>query len=148
MLSTSSETSTDSRIESPIVEGATVRQGQPLFYLPDPNLMQVKAKVNESKVALIQSGQPARVVIDAFPDRPLRGTVTEITPIPAPASSASSDVRVYFAAGKDALRAVMDAQQSRNDHAIGLAKIGARGRTVQRRTTKDDREVGRAGRNL
>ena len=90
----------EGRIESPIVEGATVRQGQPIFYLPDPNHMQVKAKVNESKVALIQSGQPARIVIDAFPDRPLRGTVTEITPIPAPASSASSDVRVYYAVVK------------------------------------------------
>ena len=88
------------QIESPIAEGATVRQGQPIFYLPDPNHMQVKAKVNESKVALIKSGQPARVVIDAFPDRPLRGTVTEITPIPAPASAASSDVRVYYAVVK------------------------------------------------
>jgi multidrug resistance efflux pump len=88
------------QIQSPITEGATVRQGQPIFYLPDPNHMQVKAKVNESKVALIQSGQRARVVIDAFPDRPLRGIVTEITPIPAPASAASSDVRVYYAVVK------------------------------------------------
>jgi multidrug resistance efflux pump len=88
------------QIQSPIVEGATVRQGQPIFYLPDPNHMQVKAKVNESKVALIESGKRARVIIDAFPDRPLLGTVTEITPIPAPASAASSDVRVYYAVVK------------------------------------------------
>ena len=88
------------QIQSPIAEGATVRQGQPIFFLPDPKHMQVKAKVNESKVALIQSGQRARVLIDAFPDRPLHGTVTEITPIPAPASAASSDVRVYYAVVK------------------------------------------------
>jgi multidrug resistance efflux pump len=88
------------QIENPIQEGSTVRQGQPIFYLPDPNHMQVKAKVNESKVSLIQSGQPARIVIDAFPDRPLQGTVTEITPIPAPASGAFSDVRVYYAVVK------------------------------------------------
>jgi multidrug resistance efflux pump len=84
------------RIENPIQEGATVRQGQPIFYLPDPNQMQVKAKVNESKVAMIQSGQPAQIKIDAFPDRPLRGFVRDITPIPAPATAAA-DVRVYYA---------------------------------------------------
>src|SRR5438477_3167969 len=59
--------------------------------------MQVKAKVNESKVSLIQSGQQAEIVIDAFSNRPLRGTVTEITPIPAPANGPGSDVRVYYA---------------------------------------------------
>jgi multidrug resistance efflux pump len=84
------------RIDNPIQEGATVRQGQPVFYLPDPNQMQVKAKVNESKVAYIHSGQPVSIVVDAFPDRRLDGTVQDVTPIPAPATAAA-DVRVYYA---------------------------------------------------
>jgi multidrug efflux pump subunit AcrA (membrane-fusion protein) len=84
------------RIENPIQEGATVRQGQPIFYLPDPNQMQVKARINESKVALIKPGQQAWIRIDAFPDRPLRGTVRDVTAIPAPATIAA-DVRVYYA---------------------------------------------------
>jgi len=83
--------------EASIQEGVTVRQGQPIFYLPDPKHMQVRARVNESKVAKLSSGQTAQVVIDAFPDRPLRGTVTEITAIPAPAAGPGSDVRVYYA---------------------------------------------------
>ncbi len=88
------------QVENGIQEGVTVRQGQPIFYLPDPNKMQVKAKVNESKISLIQSGQPAMVTIDAFPERPLHGTVTEITAIPAPANGPGSDVRVYYAVVK------------------------------------------------
>src|SRR5207244_4150270 len=84
------------RSENQIAEGVTVREGQAIFNVPDPNHMQVRAKINESKVALIQSGQPVLIRIDAFPDRPLRGTVTEITPIPAPGNQAA-DIRVYFA---------------------------------------------------
>lgn len=87
------------RVENPIQEGVTVREGQAIFNVPDPNHMQVRAKVNESKVALIQSGQPVLIRIDAFPDRPLRGIVTEITPIPAPGTPAA-DIRVYFAVVK------------------------------------------------
>ena len=44
-------------VESQIDEGVTVREGQAIFYVPDPNHMQVQAKVNESKVSLIQPGQ-------------------------------------------------------------------------------------------
>jgi multidrug efflux pump subunit AcrA (membrane-fusion protein) len=84
------------QIENPIQEGATVRQGQSIFYLLDPDHMQVKAKVNESKVRFIRPGQPVQIVIDAFPDRPLKGRVKDVTPIPAPATAAA-DVRVYYA---------------------------------------------------
>jgi multidrug efflux pump subunit AcrA (membrane-fusion protein) len=62
--------------------------------------MQVKAKVNESKVSFIQTGQRAKVVVDAFPNRPMEGTVAEITPIPAPSNGPMSDVRVYYAVVK------------------------------------------------
>ncbi len=74
----------------------TVRQGQPIFQLPNPERMQVRARINESKVSLLRSGQAATIIVDAFPDRPLRGTVKEITAIPAPANG-PSDVRVYYA---------------------------------------------------
>ena len=80
-----------------IMEGATVREGQPIFELPDPKNMRIRAKINESKVMAIHSGQPASVRIDAFPDRILLGTVGEVTLIPAPASGPGSDVRIYFA---------------------------------------------------
>jgi hypothetical protein len=84
-------------VEASIQEGATVRQGQPIFHVPDPRRMRVKARVNESKTSLIQTGQRVSIRIDAFPNRPLTGTVAEITAIPAPASFGNMDVQVYYA---------------------------------------------------
>ena len=80
-----------------IMEGATVREGQAIFELPDPKHMRIRAKINESKVMTIQKGQRASVRVDAFPNRVLSGSVGEITLIPAPASGPGSDVRIYFA---------------------------------------------------
>ncbi len=78
-----------------IDEGVTLRQDQPIFSLPDPKRMRVKARVNESKVSMIHTGQRVAVTVDAFPNRPLRGTVGEITAINTPLNA--SDVRVYYA---------------------------------------------------
>jgi multidrug efflux pump subunit AcrA (membrane-fusion protein) len=85
------------RVEQGIEQGVTVREGQPIFQLPDPKHMRVKAKVNETKVGRLRSGQKAIVKIDAFPDRPLRGTVDTITAISTPVNGPFSDVRIYYA---------------------------------------------------
>jgi len=61
---------------TPIQEGATVREGQSIFELPDANNMRVRAKVNESKVGMVQVGQKASIRVDAFPAKPLIRTVT------------------------------------------------------------------------
>jgi HlyD family secretion protein len=82
-------------VTAPIDEGVTLRQDQPIFSLPDPLHMRVKARINESKVTMIHPGQPAQIVIDAYPDRPLSGTVGEVTAISTPLNA--SDVRVYYA---------------------------------------------------
>jgi hypothetical protein len=83
------------QVEAAIDQGVTLRQDQPIFSLPDPLHMRVKARINESKVSMIHSGLPAQIVIDAYPDRPLRGTVGEVTAISTPLNA--SDVRVYYA---------------------------------------------------
>ncbi len=83
--------------QNPIDQGVTVRQGQALINLPDPNHMQVRTRINESKVSAIRIGQKARILVDAFPDRPMMGTVESITPIPAPTGRSGQDVRVYYA---------------------------------------------------
>jgi hypothetical protein len=57
--------------------------------------MRVKAKINESKVKLVHTGQSVLIKIDAYPDRPLRGVVAEVMPISIPLMG--SDVRVYYA---------------------------------------------------
>jgi HlyD family secretion protein len=82
--------------ELQIQEGTTVREGQTLFGLPDPKHMRVKVKVNESKMSSIRPGQKAEIRIEAFPNMPLTGTVTDITAIPAPMGMVS-DVKIYFA---------------------------------------------------
>jgi len=82
--------------EVQIQEGVTVREGQVLFELPDPKHMRVRAKINESKMASIREGQQAMIRIDAFPNQVLRGTVSEITAIPA-SQGRFSDIKIYFA---------------------------------------------------
>jgi multidrug resistance efflux pump len=82
-------------VTAPIDQGVTLRQDQPIFYLPDPKHMRVKAKINETKLTMIETGMPATIVIDAYPDRPVRGTVAEVTAISIPVNA--TDVRVYYA---------------------------------------------------
>ncbi len=89
------QTSQFGTVTVPIAEGVTVRQDQPIINLPDPLHMRVKARINESKLSFIQTGQVARIVIDAFRDRPLKGRVSEVTAINTPLNA--SDVRVYYA---------------------------------------------------
>ena len=96
-----------------IDQGVTLREKQAIFNLPDPQHMRVKAKINESKVSLVHMGQPAIITIDAFPDRPLKGIVQEVTPISVPIRE--SDVRVYYAnvditEGFDSLRPGLSAE--------------------------------------
>jgi HlyD family secretion protein len=83
------------QVTAPIDQGVTVRQDQPIINLPDPLHMRVKARINESKLSLIHTGQKARIVIDAYPEKILQGRVAEITPINVPLNA--SDVRVYYA---------------------------------------------------
>jgi multidrug resistance efflux pump len=85
------------RVEAQIMEGATVREGQPIINLPNPNRMRVRAKINESKITSIVPGLRAQIIADAFPDTSLPGVVTEVTAIPGPANGPISDVKVYFA---------------------------------------------------
>ncbi|WP_240907107.1 HlyD family secretion protein [Paludisphaera rhizosphaerae] len=85
------------RTEAGIQEGVTVRQDQPIFQLPDPKRMRIKARINETKVSLLRPGQGCTIRIDAFPDRPLQGKVTDVTAIAAPVNGPLSDVRGYYA---------------------------------------------------
>ena len=83
------------RVTTPIDQGVTVRQDQPIFNIPDPLHMRVKAKINESKFAMVHTGQDVRIVVDAFANRPLQGRVAEIAAINIPLNA--SDVRIYYA---------------------------------------------------
>lgn len=54
--------------------------GTTLLKMADLNQVRVRALVNETDVGNVQPGQTATVTVDAYPDRPFRGTVEKIEP--------------------------------------------------------------------
>ena len=78
-----------------IEEGASVRERQKIFSLPDISRMQVNTKVHESQIDKITPGMKARIRVDAFSETELEGTVLDVAPLPDPTSFFSSDVKVY-----------------------------------------------------
>ena len=75
--------------------GATVRERQVIIRLPNPQQMQIEAKISESKIAYVKKGMAATVTIDAFDDMSLQGVVTRVNQYPEPSSWYSSSVKEY-----------------------------------------------------
>lgn len=75
--------------------GANARDGQVLIRLPDPGQMQVKAKINESRVTLVRAGMPVLIRLDAFGDKVSKGEVTKVNQYAEPGSWFSSQVKEY-----------------------------------------------------
>lgn len=75
--------------------GAMVRERQPIIRLPDPTKMQVRCKVNESQITLIQSGMPVKIAIDAMPGLRLRGRVARVNRYAEPGGWMSSAIKEY-----------------------------------------------------
>lgn len=84
----------DTRIEI----GATVRQKQDLFYLPDLGHMEVKTQIPETVVKNIRDGMPARIRVEALPNLPIEGHVVSVSSLPQSQRSwrASADVKNYL----------------------------------------------------
>ena len=74
--------------------GASVRERQCIIKLPDPNRMQVKAKINESRITLIREGMPVKITITAASDE-LKGRVKRVNKYAEPGSWFSSSVKEY-----------------------------------------------------
>ncbi|MCC9599134.1 efflux RND transporter periplasmic adaptor subunit [Stieleria sp. JC731] len=75
--------------------GATVRERQELIYLPDPSKMQVKCKINESRITLISEGMAAKITVDAIPGLSLKGRVAKVNRYAEPSSFFSSSIKEY-----------------------------------------------------
>jgi RND family efflux transporter MFP subunit len=81
---------------SQIEEGATVRERQKIFSIPDLDApWLVNAKVREMIVARVAPGQRVRVRVLALPEEMLTGVVQEVAPLPDPRTIFESDLRVY-----------------------------------------------------
>lgn len=75
--------------------GATVRERQELIYLPDPSKMQVKCKINESRITLISEGMAAKISVDAIPGLVLKGRASKVNRYAEPSSFFSSSIKEY-----------------------------------------------------
>jgi HlyD family secretion protein len=84
-------------VEMQIRDGLAVHQSQPIFRLLDPRHLQVRATINETQVARVRSGQAVLIHLEAYPDRPLWGTVAEITPVSSLTKGPFSDVHSFYA---------------------------------------------------
>jgi HlyD family secretion protein len=53
----------------------------PLLTIADMSTINVEVKVDETEIANVEVGQPAKIKVDAFADREITGTVTQKTPL-------------------------------------------------------------------
>ncbi|HEY2156154.1 MAG TPA: efflux RND transporter periplasmic adaptor subunit [Isosphaeraceae bacterium] len=78
-----------------IEEGATVRERQKIFSLPDITQMRANTKVHESMVDRVGKGKPSKIRVDAFAGQELNGVVQSVNPLPDPNTFFGSDIKVY-----------------------------------------------------
>jgi HlyD family secretion protein len=82
--------------ESMIEEGAVVRNRQEIIKLPDISCMKLSIKIHESHIGNVRLGQPAFIVLDAMPDKRLRGQVSKVAPLPDSSSRwGNPNLKVY-----------------------------------------------------
>jgi len=74
------------------VTGTMNNAGTVLLTLADMSVIQAEVEVDETNIPSVQIGQPAKISIDAIPDKSFRGHVTEIgnSPIQAAAGAAGT----------------------------------------------------------
>jgi hypothetical protein len=65
-----------------IAEGETVSEGQTIISMPDNSTMIAEISVHETEIDKVRVGQPATIIMDAFPDKILEGEVTEVGSLP------------------------------------------------------------------
>ncbi|HEY1600030.1 MAG TPA: HlyD family efflux transporter periplasmic adaptor subunit [Pirellulales bacterium] len=78
-----------------IQEGTVVRERQVIVRLPDPTKMQVKARINESRIDYVRAGLPVVIHLDALPGAELSGTVKRVSDYPLPTGWFGSNVKEY-----------------------------------------------------
>lgn len=78
-----------------IEPGTLVRERQVIIRLPDPERMQVKADISESRIAYVQARMSADIQVDAFNGMLLEGAVLKVNEYPEPSGWLSSAVKKY-----------------------------------------------------
>lgn len=81
----------------PLQEGAEVRERQELIHLPQSASMMASIQIHESALKKIRLGQPARITVDALPERVFSGSVGKIGLLPNQTQWWNPDLTVYDA---------------------------------------------------
>lgn len=87
----STERWTDVKIE----EGAEVSEGMKILTIPDTSEMKVEIKIHETWIDKIQVGQPAKIIVTAFPDKTFTGKVLKKAPLADLDNWLNPDLKAY-----------------------------------------------------
>lgn len=81
---------------TPIDVGATVHERQDIIKMPDLSTLALKIRVHESVVDKVKVDMPARIRVDAFPNRKFTGKVLRVAILPNTSSSwLNPDLKEY-----------------------------------------------------
>lgn len=89
-----------------VYEGATVRQRQRLFALPDLSKMEIQALLHETVVNRVKVGMPVTAHLEALPGLTLEGSVSAISPLPLNARKSDQGSDVTYFMGRIALDSI------------------------------------------
>jgi multidrug efflux pump subunit AcrA (membrane-fusion protein) len=87
-----SSTGTPGQAGPPLRVGSEVAAGQTVATVYDTSALLVAAEVDETDIALVRTGQPARVELDAFPAASFDATVRRVAVAPTGGQSAAGSV--------------------------------------------------------
>lgn len=80
---------------SRLKEGSSVYYLQSIAKLPDREHLQVQLRVHESRINMLEEGQPAVITIDAAQGKTFRGRVSKISTVPLSPRHPQYDLREY-----------------------------------------------------
>lgn len=81
-------------IVAPVSVGSAAR-GNSVVEVADMSSLEVEVDVNETHIDRVREGQPAEIILDAFPDRPYPGVLRQIVPT-ANRQKATIEAKVAF----------------------------------------------------
>ena len=80
----------------PLAEGQEMRERQELIYLPTASAVKAEVSIHEASLKKVKLNLPAKVTVDALPDRSFLGKVIKIAPLPdAQSTWMNPDLKVY-----------------------------------------------------
>ena len=90
------QSSGSSRSNGEVIEqGASVRERQAIINLPDITRMKVDCRIHESLIGNVRVDLPAKIKIDAFPDRMFKGAIASVSSVPMTGRWPNTDLREY-----------------------------------------------------